>query len=111
LWDGRGVSKDRSTAARYFRFAAEQGVSEAQYRCAIALLTGDVGHRNLTAAFCYLKLSTENGFPDGQLALMTVEIVKATSFSGSLSPWDTFSIVLQRGGSLSFGLHDRSTKK
>jgi TPR repeat protein len=67
-----GVFKDRSTAVRYFRFAAEQGVAEAQYRCAIALLTGDARHRNLAATFCYLKLSAEKSFPDGQFTIASM---------------------------------------
>jgi hypothetical protein len=54
---------------RYFRFATEQGVAEALYHCGIALLTGNASHRNITGAFCYLKLSAENGSPDGQFAI------------------------------------------
>jgi hypothetical protein len=59
LWNGIGVSTDRITAAHYFGFAAEQGVAEAQYRYAIALLI-DVGHQDTA------------GSPDGQFAIACI---------------------------------------
>jgi TPR repeat protein len=43
LWNDRGVSKERSTSARYFKFAAEQGVAEGSNREAISLPTADIG--------------------------------------------------------------------
>jgi hypothetical protein len=48
---------------------SEQGIAEAQYRYAIALLTRDSGHRDFADAVRYLQLSAENGNPDGQFAV------------------------------------------
>jgi TPR repeat protein len=67
--DRIGVSKERITAARYFRFAAEQGIAEAQYRYGISFLTDDAGRRNITDALLYLKLSAENSSPNGQFVI------------------------------------------
>jgi TPR repeat protein len=55
LWNSRGVSKERSTSARYFKFAAEQGVAEESSREAISLLTGDIGMHTLLSPISTLQ--------------------------------------------------------
>jgi TPR repeat protein len=69
LWDGRRVLKDLTLACHYFRLAAEQGVAESQYRYGIWLLSRDSRHRDIAGAIHTLKLSVDNGSPDGQFAI------------------------------------------
>jgi TPR repeat protein len=69
LRDGRAVLEDRSAAPGDFRFAAEEGGAEAQYRRGMSLLSGSTGHRNIPIAIRCLQLSAENGSPEGQFAV------------------------------------------
>jgi TPR repeat protein len=69
LWDGRGVLRNLTLAAHYFRLAAEHSVAESYYRRGICFLGRYSGHRDITGAIPSLKLSADNGSPDGQFAI------------------------------------------
>jgi TPR repeat protein len=69
LWDGRGVLNDFALPSHFFRLAAAQGVAESQYRYAIWLLSCHSGDRDIAGTIHSLKLSADNGSPDGQFAI------------------------------------------
>ena len=67
--DGRGVRKDLSKAAKWFRMAAEQGNAEAQYRYGLLIKTGDGVRQNHGAAAKWFRLAAEQGVVGAQVNL------------------------------------------
>ncbi len=58
---GLGVPRDDSEANKWYSRAAEQGVAEAQFRYAMAIIEGDVVGEGKDAALRMLKLAADQG--------------------------------------------------
>lgn len=66
-YEGCGVKIDKFKAANYFRFAAEEGVADAQFEYSQSLLHGDGVEKNSDEHMHWLAKSAENGSPKGML--------------------------------------------
>jgi hypothetical protein len=59
LHDGECVSKDLSEAARYFKMAADQGLSYAKFSYGFCLHTGEGVSKNLSEAAQYFRMAAD----------------------------------------------------
>jgi TPR repeat protein len=83
-----------------------QGIAEVQYRCGIAVLTSEAGHRNITGAIRYFRLSAENGigpFPSADERWQTGREIPAAKYyrlsagMKNAASQSSFGICVERG--------------
>ncbi|HEX7970284.1 MAG TPA: tetratricopeptide repeat-containing serine protease family protein [Stellaceae bacterium] len=67
--EGKGVKRDATEAARWFRRAAEQGHGAAAYNLARAYQEGDGVARDLVEAKKWARQAAEQGIPQAQLLM------------------------------------------
>ncbi len=68
--NGRGVTKDPTQAAKWFRKAAEQGHARAQQSLGFAYLDGEGVPQDDFEAYVWIRLAVERGCPDAGGALI-----------------------------------------
>ncbi len=66
---GQGVSKDFAEAVRWYQFAAEQGVADAQFNVGFAYRNGLGVLQDAAEAEQWFRLSAEQGIPVAQFVL------------------------------------------
>jgi TPR repeat protein len=66
LYDGDGISTNKSLAAHYYKLSADQGHAEAQFRYGVLLDRGDGITMNKSLAAHYYKLSADQGYAPAQ---------------------------------------------
>jgi TPR repeat protein len=92
LWNGQGIEKDVLAAIKYFKLAADSGLSGAQYGLGVALWSGQGVAQDVSEAVRLLRLAAEQGHLQAQLnmgmALMSEEEVPTNTNKNSVHPWE-----------------------
>jgi TPR repeat protein len=72
-YEGWGVPKDRLGAIKHYYYAAQAGISEAQYNLGSLYFAGDWVPKNLAQAYRWFSLAAEQGDEAAKVGLEAVE--------------------------------------
>ena len=94
---GLGVARNEAEAIKWYGLAAEQGVSEAQFRYAMAIIDGKVAGKAEDAALRMLKLAADQGNRLAQFNFAQLTVQRKPGAAGMALAVDYYEKAAQAG--------------